>query len=176
MSANTKYVLDANAFIQSKRKYYAFDICPGYWAALIWHHAQGAVCSIDRVAAELERGGDDVWAWVQSKLPEGFFASTDHPEVIARYGQVVAWAQAQDQFLSEAKAEFSDQDNADAWLIAYAKASGRVLVTLEEHDPFIRKAVRIPNVCRAAGVDVEYVTTFDMLRALRAKFNWHPPT
>jgi len=173
MSARTKYVLDANAFIQSKRKFYAFDICPGFWAALIWHHAQGAIHSIDRVAAELGRGGDDLWAWAESKLPGEFFASTDDAEVIACYGQVIAWVQAQAQFLAEAKAEFAETERADAWLIAYAKSTGCVLVTLEEHNPSVRKRVPIPNVCRALGV--EYITTFDMIRGLQTQFNWLPP-
>ena len=44
-----RYVLDANVFIQAKRKFYGFDFCPGYWSTLIWHQEQGRVCSIDKV-------------------------------------------------------------------------------------------------------------------------------
>ena len=32
-----RFVLDANAFIQAKRRFYPFDVCPGYWGALVWH-------------------------------------------------------------------------------------------------------------------------------------------
>lgn len=174
MSTSAKrFVLDANAFIQSKRKFYAFDICPGYWTALIWHQTRNLVCSIDRVKDELERGGDDLWEWARSQTPEGFFAATDEPEVIRWYGQMVGWVQVQSQFHPEAKAEFSETENADAWLVAYAKRTGSVLVTLEEYDPAIRKKVPIPNVCREFVVD--YVTPFDMLRSLSVHLNWQPP-
>ena len=30
-----KFVLDANVFIQAKRRFYAFDFCPGYWDMLL---------------------------------------------------------------------------------------------------------------------------------------------
>ena len=56
MSSNSgKYVLDANAFIQAKRKFYGLDFCPGYWATLIWHQQQGRLCSIDDVQDEILR-------------------------------------------------------------------------------------------------------------------------
>lgn len=173
MSARRKFVLDANAFIQSKRKFYAFDICPGYWDALIWHHGQGAICSIDRVAAELELGQDDLWQWAEQTAPQGFFASTDSLETIACYRDVISWVQAQEQFSPEAKAAFAGTA-ADAWLIAYAKATGRVLVTLEEFSSMAQKRVPIPNVCRASAVAVEYASPFEMLRRLDCKLRWTP--
>lgn len=51
--ANT-YLLDANVFIEAKRRYYAFDICPGFWDALLMQHENAKVASIDRVKKELE--------------------------------------------------------------------------------------------------------------------------
>ena len=57
-----KFVLDANVFIQAKRRFYAFDFCAGYWDMLIWHQQHGRLCSIDKVQNEILRGGDDlVW-------------------------------------------------------------------------------------------------------------------
>jgi hypothetical protein len=52
-TAQEKYVLDANAFIQAKQKFYGLDFCPGYWQTLIWHQQQDRLCSIDRVQDEL---------------------------------------------------------------------------------------------------------------------------
>ena len=43
------YVLDANIFIEAKQRYYAFDVCPGFWEALVWHHGNGPIISVDRV-------------------------------------------------------------------------------------------------------------------------------
>lgn len=44
-----KYVLDANVFIEAARRYYAFDLAPAFWRALIKHAIQGRVLSIDRI-------------------------------------------------------------------------------------------------------------------------------
>ena len=38
-----KFLLDSNVLITAHRLYYAFDICPGYWAALKAGHAAGRI-------------------------------------------------------------------------------------------------------------------------------------
>jgi hypothetical protein len=167
MSSTPRYALDANVFIEAKRRYYAFDICPGFWGALLWQEARGQVGSVDRVKAELERGGDDLWEWASGVMPGTCFASTDVPDVVDVYGQVIAWVQAQPQFRPEAKAEFLA--SADGWLIAYAKANGFVLVTHEQPAPGARNDVPIPNVCETFRVPL--VDTFEMLRALATQFS-----
>lgn len=60
MPTDKKYLLDANVFIEAKRRYYAFDVCPGFWECLVWHHQGACVESIDRVKQELELGDDDL--------------------------------------------------------------------------------------------------------------------
>jgi predicted nucleic acid-binding protein len=169
--APERYALDANAFIQAKRKFYAFDFCPGYWRTLIWHQRQGRLCSIDKVRAELRKGADDLWSWAENQFGEAAFASTSDPAVTAIYGQMLAWVMAQTQFNDPAKAEF--QQVADGWLAAYAKVNGSIVVTLEEFDPVIKKKVPLPNVCRA--FDVEPITPFEMLRRLNVRLTWQPP-
>ena len=171
MSDNTsKFVLDANAFIQAKRRFYPFEICPGYWAALKWHQQQGNLCSIDKVQLELQRGGDDLTAWVDSEFGEDSFAHTDDADVIDAYKEMLAWVIAQSQFNDPAKARY--QEVADGWLAAFAKAKNFTVVTLEEFDPLIRKSVPLPNVCKA--FDVEWITPYEMLRRLGVKLTWTP--
>lgn len=34
MAPYPPYLIDSNAFIESKNRYYAFDICPGFWLLL----------------------------------------------------------------------------------------------------------------------------------------------
>jgi len=172
MSATSaKYVLDANAFIQAKRRYYGFAFCPGYWQALKWHQQQGRLCSVDRVHEELTRGRDDLSDWVEQQFGEEAFADTSTPDVTATYAQMLAWVMAQPQFMDSAKVEF--QQVADGWLAAYAKVNESVVVTLEEFDSVIRKKVPLPNVCRA--FDVETITPFEMLRRLNVVLAWSPP-
>jgi hypothetical protein len=99
------------------------------------------------------------------------FADTSTTAVAGVYAQMLAWMMAQPLFLESARAEF--QQVADGWLAAYGKASGCIVVTLEEYDPLRRNKVPLVNVCRA--FDVETITPFELLRRLGVKLNWQPP-
>ena len=169
-AAAERYVLDANAFIQAKRRFYGFDFCPGYWRALIWHQKQGRLCSIEKVREELKKGGDDLWLWAEKQFGRAAFDSASGPEVTGAYGEMLAWVMAQPQFQDAAKAKY--QDVADGWLAAYGKANNCAVVTLEEYDSAIRRNVPVPNVCRA--FDVECITPFEMLRRLKVQLSWQP--
>jgi len=160
-------VLDANVLIEAHKRYYAFDICPGYWAALLAHHERGHVCSIDRVREELVKQRDALSRWAKQEAPASFFAGTADPAVVASFGQVMTWLNRQAQYLPAATAEFAA--GADGWLVAYAKKHGLVVATDEVANPAIKRRVPIPNVCDAFGVT--YIGTFDMLRALGCVFN-----
>lgn len=163
------YVLDANVFIQAKRRFYPFDICPGYWAALCWYGAAGRLCSVDKVRDELERGGDNLWDWARDSFGEQGFLNTN--EAAQPYAEMVAWVLAQTQFSLAAKAEYATV--ADGWLAAHAKMRGKVVVTLEEFDPNAKRKVPLVNVCRA--FDVQTISPFEMLRRLGVQFHWQPP-
>jgi len=82
------------------------------------------------------------------------------------FGSMMSWVQAQAQYFPAAKAAFAA--GADGWPIAYAKAQGLIVATDEVPNPTIKRKVPIPNVCDAFGVD--YIGTFNMLRALGASF------
>ncbi|OGV50377.1 MAG: hypothetical protein A2X49_12020 [Lentisphaerae bacterium GWF2_52_8] len=168
----TKYILDANVFIQAKRqKYYGFDCCPGFWDFLSWSHGQNRIFSIDRVRQEIETGEDDLADWAVDTIPNTFFKSTQEINVLAHYQSIITWVQSHKTFQKSSKDEFAS--NADGWLIAFAKATGYTLVTLEKHDYQEIKA-KIPNVCKIFGVP--HIDTFDMLRALNTNFIWQPPS
>lgn len=171
MPHNTIYLLDSNVFIQANRQYYAFDLCPGFWKCLVSKATPGQLQSIDRVKAELKHGHDDLWDWAESEVPATFFAPSGDSDVINHYTKIMIWVQGQAQFTPEAKAEFARV--ADGWLIAYAMAKARVLVTHEAYNPNIRKKVPMPNICKEFGVP--YLDTFAMLRQLDAKFDWRQP-
>jgi len=105
-----RYPLDANVFIQAKRSYYAFDLCPGYRKALLAHHGSGRLRSIDRVRDELLSGADELTDWVKSSVPDGFFVSSAEPAVAAWFGKMMGWVQSQAQFLPAAKTEFAGKE------------------------------------------------------------------
>ncbi len=45
------YLLDANVFIEAKRRHYSFDFCPAFWDWLVEGNAAGKTCSVERVPA-----------------------------------------------------------------------------------------------------------------------------
>lgn len=167
------FVLDSNTFIEAKQRYYAFDVCPGFWQALVWQHGQGRIVSIDRVRNELTDLDDELKAWAVKTVPEGCFCNTDTEVVLDAYREAIAWVMTQQQFTNAAKAEFAATANADAWVIAFTKAVRATVVTQEKPNPHVRRRVPIPNVCDA--LDVPYVDTFRMLRALETRFTWQQP-
>lgn len=170
MATSPLYVLDANVFIEAHRRYYAFDICGGFWDCLLHHHYAKRIISIDRVRDELLTG-DALEDWINDTAPDELFATTADPKVARHFAGMMSWVQAQSQFKREAKAEFARV--ADGWVVAYAKTHNAVVVTHEEYAREARKRVPLPNVCKQFGVD--YVDTFKMLRSLDVEFSWENP-
>jgi Domain of unknown function (DUF4411) len=104
---------------------------------LVWHQRQGNLCSIDRVADELRRGDDELSRWTVESLGEAAFVPTNGAETVTRYTDLIRWVQAQTQFLDYAKEQFAQV--ADGWLVAYAKSTNGIVVTLEEFDPMVSR-------------------------------------
>jgi hypothetical protein len=170
MSVSNCYILDANAFIEPRNRYYGFDIWPGYWSALVYQHQMKRVCSIDRIRTELvpkkRQDWDDIARWIDEQVPKSFFKETEDQKVIKQFQAMVNWVYSQKQFDAAAQAEFASV--ADGWVVAYAAVNGLVVVTHEQFSPAARAKVPMPNVC--LEFDVQYVDTFLMLRELREKF------
>jgi hypothetical protein len=170
MSVGKRYLLDANAFIEPRNRYYGFDICPGYWSALIAHNRASRIFSIDRVRGELvpQRASDrdQLARWIDQELTETFFKKTEDQAVIDKFQEMVQWVYRQNQFNSPAKAEFASV--ADGWVVAFAAVNSLVVVTHEQYAPDAQRKVPMPNVC--LEFDVDYVDTFAMLRDLGEKF------
>lgn len=161
------YVLDSGVLIEAARHYYAFDLAPGFWTSLAELATAGRLVSVDKVKQELDRGKDELKDWAIANFGQWFF-STDEPEVLGAYGNVVRWAHAQAQYTDAAKAEFAKDEVADAWVIAFAKAKGCTVVSQEGSNPNRRNKILMPVACRSLAVPC--INTFDMLRALGVKF------
>lgn len=128
MSGSKQYLLDANVFIEASKRYYSFNVCPGFWKALLAHHRTSRVFSIDRVLDELTGEGDQLSDWSQNHAPDAFFKKTQDQAVIEAFQEMVKWVNAEPQFTPAANADFAHLDNADGWVIAYAKANGLIVV------------------------------------------------
>ena len=164
-----KYILDANIFIEAKNRYYAFNLCPGFWDSLLHHKTMGNLESIDRVRKELLECKDNLATW--SKKAACLFSSTNSELVRTAYRDIIQWVQSQERFFDAAKSRFADDP--DAWVIAYAKANNVVVATEEKSAPKSRKVVKIPDVCK--HFNVKCTDTFDMLQKLGVVFNWKAP-
>lgn len=164
------YLLDSDVFITAKNLYYAFDLCPGFWESVLYHHDQERVFSIDRVRGELLAGSkkEDLVQWVRNRVPDSFFLPVDSDEVTAAYAEIMLWAQRSAQYLDHAKAKFAT--GADGWLVAYARVHGRTVVTNEQSAPTARNAIKIPDIC--AQFEVHCDTPFSMLRALGVRYHF----
>lgn len=163
------FLLDANVFIEAHRRYYSFDICPGFWTCLLHYNRSSCIYSIDRVHEEL-KSDDLLDRWLKNSVPSSMFLSTADANVVRRYKDIMEWIQKSTQFKEEAKADFAR--DADGWLVAYAAAYQCIVVTQEVYNAEIRKKVPIPNICMEFGVMA--VDTFKMLRAIKAQFDWNP--
>lgn len=155
------YLLDANVFIQAKNLHYGLDFCPAFWDWLTEKNAASLVCSIDKVADEITAGADELTTWAQAR--GGLFRRTD-TRIAAHFAQVSTWVTAQ-QYHPAAISTFMQV--ADFYLIAHALADGYVVVTHETPANSVKR-IKIPNVC--IGLDVRFVTPYEMLRRERARF------
>ena len=164
------YIVDSDVFITAKNRYYAFDLCPGFWKSLIRRHLDGRVFSIDRVKTELLSGRktEDLVVWAKTEVPDGFFRSVDDEAVTAKYTEIMLWAQRSPQFTDAAKAKFAT--GADGWLVAFATVGDAIVVTNEQPAPEARREIKLPDVCDE--FNVPYEDTFQMLRDLAVRFDW----
>ena len=162
------YLIDSDVLITAKNRYYGFDICPGFWDALLRHHEQGALFSLDRVRQELLAGRDEdeLVQWASQVTPADFYLSTHEANVANSFTEVMLWAQQNPQFYDAAKAKFAT--GADGWLVAYARVHGHTIVTNEQPRPQARNEIKLPDACVQFGV--EFQDTFAMLKALRVQF------
>lgn len=139
-----EYLLDSNIFIQS-RKQLPMDVWVTFWQRMAELAQDGRIVSCEKVKDEIDN--DDVYDWVKSNAPKGFFKPLD-AETMISYAEVQQWAAGQ-AFSEAAKSDFASV--ADGFLIAMAKAKGLTVVTLEKSNPLRKSRVMIPDACEAIG-------------------------
>lgn len=163
------YVLDTNVFIQAHRSRYPLDVATSFWNALKQLAHDGKVISIDKVKDEIDRNEDELKDWIDANIPENFFKSTSEQEVLDEYGLMAPWAMSKaDHYQQKAIDEFLDYEKADAWLIAYCKSKGDLLVTEEVGNPERKNRIPIPEPCNHFGI--HYCNMITMFRELGVRF------
>ena len=158
----TRYLLDANIFIQAKNLHYGFDFCPAFWDWLVTKNGEGKVASVERVQDELHEIEDELSEWA-AKKGKTFFLPVDE-KVVPALSEVSQWANEQNY---EAAAVSTFLQVADYWLVTHAIAHGWAIVTHEVPSDSVRK-IKIPNAC--IGLGIPCVNPYEMLRRERARF------
>lgn len=159
------YLLDANVLIEAKNRYYAFDIAPGFWAWMDYAHNTGLVGSIEAVKHELESGDDELTDWARGH--QSFFQPSD-PATVMQFRDLTEWANSVGY--TPAALNLFTSDQADYLLVAHARAHNHTLVTHETPGTHSRRRIKIPDACKAMGVDC--MDTFEMLRKAKAQFHY----
>lgn len=158
----SKYLLDANIFIQAKNLHYGFDFCPAFWSWLEEQNGYGRVASIEKVADELYAGEDRLAEWAREQ-GRAFFLPADDA-VVPVLSEVSSWASSHNY---EPAAVATFLQVADYWLVAHAKAHDWTIVTHETPSESVRK-IKIPNSCIDLGLHC--ISPYEMLRRERARF------
>lgn len=164
------FFLDSSVFIESKKNYYAPDICSAFWQWLSMECLSNSnIRSIQDVLDELKAGNDDLPRWVQARLPEDFFMPTAKDVDIFNEHRRMHDELVQRTDLNGAKIR-NFLAKADLWLIAAAKTKGGCVVTNERANSGIR-SIKIPAIAEYFGV--KSCTIFDVMRALGVRFCVH---
>lgn len=158
------YLLDANAYIEAKNRYYRMTVCPGFWDWMDLQFASGQVGSIRMVLDELSKNGDALSEWVKIRQPH--FIETDDETTQEVFTEIAQFVVEQPDYKEPHISNFLAV--ADPWLIAKAKTLRATVVTHEVLVPPGSKKVKIPNICRK--FDVDFCNTFDLLESMTAQF------
>lgn len=158
----SRYLLDANVFIQAKNMHYGLDFCPAFWDWLVTQNDEGKVLSIEKVKDELRAGEDELTAWASGRSVDFFVPPDD--SIFPALQRVSQWANT-NGYEPSAIATFLGR--ADYWIVSHALAHQLVVVTHEVAADTVRK-IKIPNACQ--GLGLRCITPYVMLRHEHARF------
>lgn len=164
----SKYIIDANFFINAHRVSYPLDVVRSFWDTIKTLAKQGDIVSIKKVQNEINHGKDDLTDWCNQHLPSGFFR--DASTAVAEYAKISRWLSVykRGQYKTTAVSNFLATDSADPWLVSYAMVTRYTLVTHEISAPLSQKKVKIPDVC--TQFQVKHCNTMQMFRDLGVTF------
>ena len=135
---------------------------------LIEKAQSGIICSVDKVLKEIQQGekDDPLKKWSEGEFKKYFF-STDNNEILESYKDIINFVSKNNQYLQNAIDDFLQENNADAWVIAFAKRYNIIVVTEEKSNPKKRTKVYILDICKY--FDIKSINSFEMLKDLGFK-------
>ena len=169
----SKFVVDANFFIQAHRSTYPLDVAQSFWTKIKTLSDNDTIASIDKVKKEIydkSSHEDELKQWCKANLPRNFFISTDSSDsVVQNYEAIADWVNSMSHhYTNNAMQEFLATDQADPWLVAFVMTNNWTIVTQEISEPNRKVKIKIPEVC--TNFNVRYINTIEMLRELNESF------
>jgi hypothetical protein len=151
------FCIDTSALLHGWRRDYPPDVFSSVWVNIANLADSGILIAPEEVLLELERGGDDVYAWAKSH--RNMFLPADE-QVQKEVERVVnGWC----SFVPD---HSRDGIWADPYVIALASVKGATVVTGEKPVGPDAKRPKIPNICTSIGIPHT-----DLLGLVRA-FGW----
>lgn len=160
-----KYLIDTNIFIESAFRFYAFDICPGFWEFLEKCSESDSVKSIDKVYDEITSNKPELQDFKEKLKNAGFFLSTENIKFESH--RKVSQTLLKMGYTEIAIRHFSG--DADFFLVALAHQESYTIVTHEvKSSGNTRNRIKIPDVCEK--LEICCIDVAEFLRCERAKF------
>lgn len=165
------FLVDSNSFMTPYRFYYAFDLVPAYWNALGKHIKSGRIVVLDMVKDEIEKGKDELTAWLNN-VDNLTVVPHVTAETVSKYQAVIQYVASCGLYKDSALQTWAQNGIADPWLIASAAANGYTLVTEEVRSGGLSKSnpnrsAKIPDVADYFGTKTTNI--YDMMRKLNIK-------
>lgn len=159
-----KFIIDTNILITAWKIRYPIDSFKAIWKWFEKRIIEGSIVICESVYNELKQGRDDLFNWLDSILKTNAikFEQQSGDNVISSYSMVINYAANCGKYTFSALSEFGN--NADGWVIAHALANAYILVTEELSNPYSKKSVKIPDICKPFGIQV--INTVGMFRLL----------
>lgn len=143
---------DTSSLMEAWIRRYPPDVLPPLWERLSALIAQGRLIASEEVGRDLEKQSDDLHAWAESQ--SGLFVPTEEAiqlqvkQILANHKKLVDTTKG--------------RSGSDPFVIAVARSRGCAVVTEEKASRNPEKRPKIPDVCRALGVE-----SIDMLGLIR---------
>lgn len=159
------YLIDTNIFIESAYRFYAFDICPGFWTFLEKSSKSDYIKSITKVYEELQSDKKELDDFKEKLKNNGFFLPIENIKAES-YSKISTTLQKMGYY-QEAVSKFSR--GADYFLIALAYQESYTIVTHEaKRGNNAKRQIKIPNVCEK--LSIECIDIAEFLRREKVKF------
>ncbi|MBX7490838.1 DUF4411 family protein [Helicobacter turcicus] len=123
----SKYLIDTNIFIESAYRFYAFDICPGFWEFLKKCSQRDSIKSISKVYDEMTPNDSNLQDFKEQLKNKKFFLPIESIS-LESYAKVSKTLQTM-QYTPLAIKNFSN--GADYFLVALAYQESYTIVTHE---------------------------------------------